>query len=712
MDKTVEELVAMGNYADAAALAEREGAAHKAAELYERIWDFRAAARCARLAGDSARALKNALDGGDEEGVEAAIAELEGKGQRDTAIDVLAKKGKTERAGRLLEAAGDLGRAAELYKSGKHALSAARVLTLLEHDREAGQLLERFIAIAEAGPEKAEAELLLGQILSQRLEHDKAAKQFQNAQREPGTRARANRLLIYELVHMGHFEAARDALLAARKEDAELPASLDEYLQKREPPPVRTRTRDVPLVAGRYRIGDPLGGSSSGRVHRAFDEVAGTEVAIKLFHTASVRGSQAFERFVREATVASEILHPHVVRVHRFSSDPGYLVMEYLAGGSLRARLDRDGKLSEPQTRRLLLELLDGLDAAHQRGVVHRDIKPANIFFDSGGSAKLGDFGVAHLVDLGQTQTGGLIGTLAYMSPEQITGARITVAADLYALGIVAFECLTGRLPFLGPDYIAEHLGETAPLSSQVLPELGERWDALLSRLLEKDPGARFESVDAVKQVMAAMFTQKAGQNPLSLRRAPSERVAGDDADLQAERSETNEDSARYTYETPIADTKTSKLSRALDNHLNRSVILERFLPDHPDDAALQRLYALAGAGGPYLQRVLAYDREHRIAVFEAPAGAPLFDATVDWTPRLYERLRKCLARGVRDLHDRGFAHGAIDANHVVIDDDGNPTLLVAGTAAAEITREADESAIETLIASLQAAQNLKSAGP
>ena len=131
----------------------------------------------------------------------------------------------------------------------------------------------------------------------------------------------------------------------------------------------------------------------------------------------------------------------------------------------------------------MALEIIGGLEAAHHRGVVHRDIKPANIFFDARGTAKLGDFGVAHLVDLGQTQTGGLIGTLAYMSPEQITGAPITIAADLYSLGITLFEALTGRLPFLGPDFVAQHLGEAAAGADQRSPTTVAR--------LGSDPRAR-----------------------------------------------------------------------------------------------------------------------------------------------------------------------------------------------------------------------------
>src|SRR5512138_2727852 len=153
-----------------------------------------------------------------------------------------------------------------------------------------------------------------------------------------------------------------------------------------------------------------------------------------------LRGA-AYERFVREARLASTLRHPSLVEVYDVSVERGFLVMEYLPGGSLAQRLAA-GRLTPVQVRRMALDVIAGLEAAHHRGVVHRDVKPANIFFDARGTAKLGDFGVAHLVDLGQTQTGGLIGTLAYMSPEQITGAPISIAADMYALGVTLFEAV------------------------------------------------------------------------------------------------------------------------------------------------------------------------------------------------------------------------------------------------------------------------------
>ncbi len=696
MDKTFEQLVEAGQYAEAARAAESAQDWLQAARLYERIWEFREAARCARKGGELGRALKNALEAGEEPEASSLLEEMRSAGQLGQAIDVLASRARFAQAGTLAEELGELERAAELYRRGRKEVDAARILARLGQDREAGRLLERIVETAESAEELGEAHLLLGQLLSQRLEHTEAARHFQSAQKQPSTVARASRALVGELVAMGHHEAARDALLIARKHDPELPLSLPEFLQA-QPVPGRSTRKEVHLMGGRYRIGDSLGASASGRVHRAYDEVAAVEVAVKIFHTSGARGTPAFERFVREASITSGISHPHVVQVFRFSADQGYIVMEYLAGGSLRARLDRHGRLSEVQVKRWMLEVLDGLDAAHQRGVVHRDIKPANIFFDERGAAKLGDFGVAHLVDLGQTQTGGLIGTLAYMSPEQITGAPITMAADLYSLGVSAFESLTGRLPFLGPDFVAQHLGEAPPPAS-VEPEIDAAWDPILERLLRKDPAERFESIDEVKRALGEI-RGSAEKRTLVMPRASTREPTP--VPLHVESATASEPAtSRYLYETPITDTENSRITRAVDQHLNRSVILEYFFEGHPDAPTEKRLLAFAGAGGPFLQRVLRYDREHRIAIFEAPTGAPFGEAAVELNPRAAITLLKCLARGVRELHAGGHAHGAISKLTVLVDTERNPTILVAGLGGfREATPSADIAAITALVA-------------
>ena len=311
----------------------------------------------------------------------------------------------------------------------------------------------------------------------------------------------------------------------------------------------------------------------------ATDEVAGRQVALKMFFASSARGGAAYERFVREARLASTLRHPSLVEVYDVSVERGFLVMEYLPGGSLAQRLASGERLAGAQVRRMALDIIGGLEAAHHRGVVHRDVKPANVFFDARGTAKLGDFGVAHLVDLGQTQTGGLIGTLAYMSPEQITGAPISIAADLYALGVTLFEALTGRLPFLGPDFVAQHLGEDAAAARRrVGDDVDAGWDPMLAGLLVKNPRERTQTLGDLRRAAR-------GARP---RRPPADRPAREARDARRTRSpqlaaEDDEVGPRYQFETPLGTTPLSQLARAVDTVLDRSVVIERF--DASDDA-------------------------------------------------------------------------------------------------------------------------------
>jgi len=320
----------------------------------------------------------------------------------------------------------------------------------------------------------------------------------------------------------------------------------------------------------------------------------------------------------------------------------------------------------------MALDIIAGLEAAHHRGVVHRDVKPANVFFDARGTAKLGDFGVAHLVDLGQTQTGGLIGTLAYMSPEQITGAPISVAADLYALGVTLFEVLTGRLPFLGPDFVAQHLGEPPPAPTSIAPELAAGWDALLGGLLVKNPGDRtatlgdlrrqLESLDLGGQPRLGPRPQHiTGSHPISEAAAP--------ADARP----------RYQFETPLGKTAISELVRAVDTVLDRSVVIERFDASEEAGRALDRARVLGRAQSPFVQRALSLDRAARVAVFEAPAGASFADALPQLPPAEIVRVLKRLARAAAAIHEVGGTHGAISSRTIVIDDGAVPTLLAAG---------------------------------
>jgi len=682
-------LVAEGRYGDAAKLAEKAEDYARAGGLYERIWEFEAAARCFRAEGDLERSLANAIDSKSSQLVQELAEALRerGKDGQRAAMEVFGRKRIFANAGAFAEELDDKDAAIEFYQKGHLDLDAARLLEEVGRDREAGRLLERVVEADDDSPGVVEARLRLGILLARRLQHEEAVRYLQLASKHDDTKIPARRALIVELVALGLRDAARDVLAGARADDPDLADDVEEVirLHRAELQP-RTNEDDTEVVAGRYRIKKLLGAGAAGRVFRARDEVGGRTVAIKMFSAAQARGHQAYERFVREARVTGSLRHQNLVEVFDFSEELAFLVMEYMVGGSLADRL-KDG-MSQRAVMRMALDLLAGLEIAHQRGIIHRDVKPHNIFFDARGTAKLGDFGVAHLLDLGQTQTGGLIGTLAYMPPEQITGARLTITADLYSVGITLFEALTGRLPFMGPDFVAQHLGEKPPVVSTVADGLSADWDPILTRLLLKDPTSRYEAVDELRQAIEAVdLGEEAMPKPLVLPRAvpiteaaakPKRALSESGGDVFDEVDD--EDVERYQFETSIGRTDVSVLSRAVDTSLDRSVIIERYTAGGLDEASERRLYSLARGGGPFLQRALSYDDDQGIVVYEAPAGTPIGEAFDEPpAPRMVMRLLKRLARAVAPLHELGRFHGSLDTRTVVVDEAGNPTILACG---------------------------------
>ena len=276
-----------------------------------------------------------------------------------------------------------------------------------------------------------------------------------------------------------------------------------------------------------------------------------------------------------------------------------------------------------------------------------------NIFFAGSGEAKLGDFGVAHLVDLGATQTAGFIGTLAYMSPEQISGARLSFAADIYSLGVTLFQALTGRLPFRGPDFVGQHLGEAAPPPSSIRPDLHPSWDPIVLRALEKSPSERFASLEELRNALVAIPVEPlpAGAQPSATEAQPA----------------TAPPTERYVVTAELGD----GLVQATDTKLGREVVIELLPSDAPH---LPWLRAIARLGGPRLQRVLrlepAGDGSMRV-VYEALTGR------TPRPPRLTPREYQLLLRALAPLHAAGITHGSV-AQSIVFEDHG-PALLTAG---------------------------------
>jgi serine/threonine-protein kinase len=248
------------------------------------------------------------------------------------------------------------------------------------------------------------------------------------------------------------------------------------------------------LLAGRYRLGEPLGSGGAGQVWRAVDLVVERPVAVKLLRPEAAVEPEARARLRAEARNASRLSHPGVAQVYDYgessSPDVPFLVMELVDGPSLAGVL-AGGPLDPGQTVDLIAQVCGGLHAAHAAGLVHRDIKPANLLIAADGQVKITDFGIADVAaGVPLTATGVVIGTPAYLAPERAAGGPATPASDLYSLGVVGYECLTGAPPFRGRALeVAEaHLRYQFPALPVTVPaEVG----ALVDALTAKDPGNR-----------------------------------------------------------------------------------------------------------------------------------------------------------------------------------------------------------------------------
>jgi serine/threonine-protein kinase len=250
-------------------------------------------------------------------------------------------------------------------------------------------------------------------------------------------------------------------------------------------------------LAGRYRLTDHIAGGGMGDVWRCTDEVLGRTVAVKVLLPALVAEPGFSERFRDEARTMATINHPGVVNVYDYGSDQGvtYLVMEYVEGDALSKTLARVGRLTPARTMSLMAQAADALQAAHEKGIVHRDVKPANLLVRPNGTLVLTDFGIARSASGSRlTAVGAVLGTASYISPEQASGADATPASDVYGLGVVAYQCLSGRRPFEGgsPIEIAlQHVDAVPPPLPADIPPVVR---ALVDRCLAKAPGARWPS--------------------------------------------------------------------------------------------------------------------------------------------------------------------------------------------------------------------------
>ena len=252
---------------------------------------------------------------------------------------------------------------------------------------------------------------------------------------------------------------------------------------------------------GRYEIIRPLGDGGMAEVYLARDEVLGRDVALKILKEWLAEDEVFLERFRREARSAATLNHPNVVQVYdqrRSGEGRYYIVMEHVPGGTLKDRIANEGPLDPAEATRLASQVAEALRVAHEAGVVHRDVKSQNVLLAANGDAKVADFGIAHAAHTTTiSEPGTVLGTARYMSPEQATGLAATPRSDLYSLGVVLYETLTGGLPFEGEDAADvrdRHAAQPPPRPRDANPEVPEALDALVARLLAKDPEDRLRS--------------------------------------------------------------------------------------------------------------------------------------------------------------------------------------------------------------------------
>ncbi|GAA4913302.1 serine/threonine-protein kinase [Stackebrandtia albiflava] len=259
-------------------------------------------------------------------------------------------------------------------------------------------------------------------------------------------------------------------------------------------------------LGGRYRLDRRIATGGMGDVWRATDEVLGREVAAKVLLPSLLNEPGFVERFRGEARVVATLTHPNIVRVYDYGESPmpgggqvAYLIMEFIDGEALTARLQRQGRLTAQEAMPIIAQAAEALDAAHQRGVIHRDVKPGNLLLSPQGNVMLTDFGIARsALTGGLTQAGSVLGTAAYISPEQASGQPITGQADVYSLGIVAYQCLAGRRPFDSDNPVElamRHVNDAPPPLPDDVPEPARRF---VAQALAKDTAQRFPTGEAM----------------------------------------------------------------------------------------------------------------------------------------------------------------------------------------------------------------------
>jgi eukaryotic-like serine/threonine-protein kinase len=276
---------------------------------------------------------------------------------------------------------------------------------------------------------------------------------------------------------------------------------------------------------GRYRIQGVLGKGAMGLVYDGVDPTLDRRVAIKTILTGTLDEATAKHyamRFRREVRAVAKLNHPHVVQVYDFGTegDLAYIVMEYVEGKELKDYFEAKHPFDLGTIFKLMIQLLEALDFAHEAGIIHRDVKPANIMIDAAGNAKLADFGVARVTEpeggdaAEATRAGAMVGTPSYMSPEQIQGQKIDGRSDIFSAGVLFYQFLTGRKPFEGTGFaLARKIVQEDPAPPSTVVQIPPVIDAVVAKALAKDVDARYPNARSFAAALKRIMEGKAPED-------------------------------------------------------------------------------------------------------------------------------------------------------------------------------------------------------
>jgi len=683
--RRAEKLRTEGRHVEAAEELRRAGLASEAGELFESLFEFGRALQCYEHAGDVTSAMRVALRAEIPGAVDRIVAEAVRAGQADALVRMLSEARRADALAKVFVASGQLEEAARAFEEAGDRARAAETKEALGDLRGAGVLYEQ--ALVDA-PGDVEASLRLGRILARFSRHDEAIALLQRATRDSGASLdvvrRAAPILILSFLELGYRAAAESVFSRWREAGGEDAPSGDDTLatflaspratalaatmvgtvravattRAAAPDPFFDDAKDdesesgahekaaqdegTVLLAGRYLLGEPLGGGGVGQVFRAYDALLDQPVAVKIFGGQALQ-SDAVHAFARDARAAASLGLSIILPIVELNMSLGYISTAFTDAPTVEERLRAGGSSSwiAPFAR----ALLEGLVVIHRIGLVHGALKPTNLFLPPG-SVRVVDFGAHHLLALRSTETGGLASAWPYLAPEQLFGAAPDVSADLYATAAILYRALVGRAPF---SSVEDDRAALPPPPSSIDARLSA-FDAFFARALAPDRSTRF--VDALEMLSALPAI------PGDLICSPSTpEIARGAAPVELGAS------GRYLPGALVSrDPGRARVYEASDTLLERGV----WLVQCDDDEALRALVACAslGRGAQPISDVIREQRQ--VIIARDGFVRTLKKDALRAVPQGLARDLAALASAIEKLHDEGFALGGFDVERAL----------------------------------------------